>query len=91
MPKDAVHPKGNDDKPYTVVVNTREKTVIGNRISYEELIALAYETPPAGEDVRFTVTYWKGHSEKPQGSLDIGESVVIKQGMVFDVGHTNRS
>jgi len=61
-------------------------------ISYEQVVNLAYDgNPPRGENVLITVVYHRGHGDKPEGDLDPGQTVRVKDGMVFDVTATDRS
>ena len=53
--------------------------------------ALAFDNPPTGEGVQFTVQYTRGQGDKPAGTLVEGQSVKVKDGMEFDVTATNRS
>lgn len=76
---------------YVIIVNGREETVAGSHISYAQLVALAFNPVPSGPDVIFTITYRKGPPENPKGTLPEGESVSIKNRMIFDVIQTNRS
>lgn len=79
-------------KAVTVIVNGREKSWAGKDISFEQVVALAYDgNPPTGPDWEFTVTYRKGEDKKREGTLVQGESVHVKEGMVFNVVSTNRS
>ena len=57
---------------------------------YEAVVALAYPTAPAGENVEFTVMYQRGEGNK-DGTLVAGQSVKVKDGMVFDVTPTDKS
>lgn len=75
----------------SIVVNGREKTVTGKELSFAQLVALAFDTPPTGENIVFTITYRRGLGEKPEGSLVEGESVKIKKGMIFNVTATDKS
>lgn len=75
----------------TIIVNARPKTVQKDEITFEEIIRLAYDNPPSGPNWVFTVTYHRGHGNKPEGSLRAGESVKVKDGMVFDVTATDKS
>jgi multiubiquitin len=76
----------------TIVVNAQEKVVTAKEISFEEVVALAYDgNPPTGENWEITVTYRRGHAPKPQGSLVAGQTVRVKKGMVFDVQATDKS
>lgn len=78
-------------KPVTVVINGREKSLPKEDISFEELVALAFENPPTGEDVQFTIQYARGEGNKPVGTLIEGQSIKVKNGMEIDVTPTNRS
>jgi hypothetical protein len=75
----------------TIIVNARPKTVQKDEITFEEIIRLAYDNPPSGPNWVFTVTYHRGHGNKPEGSLHAGESVKVKDKMVFDVTATDKS
>ncbi len=76
----------------TIFVNTEPKKVRQTEITYEEILALAYETPPTGTDVHFTVNYRKGPPENPTGLLvENGAPVKLKEGMRFDVTANDRS
>lgn len=74
-----------------IIVNAREHKVQGTRISYDQVVALAFNPVPTGPDVLFTVTYRKGPPQNPKGTLPEGQSVAIKNGMIFNVTQTNRS
>lgn len=78
-------------KEITIVINGTSKTVEKERLTFDEVIALAFENPPTGDGVQFTVQYSRGHSDKPKGTLVEGQSVKLKEGMEFDVTPTNRS
>jgi hypothetical protein len=82
---------GDHDKNITIVVNGREKTVTGKELSFAQLVALAFDTPPTGENIVFTITYRRGSGNKPEGSLVEGETVKIKKGMIFNVTATDKS
>jgi hypothetical protein len=77
-------------KTYTIYANGQAKTVTMKRETYAQIVALAYPTPPS-PDATFTVTYDDGPRENPHGSLIEGQSVKIKNGMVFNVTPTIRS
>lgn len=83
--------KGKPGKEYTIVVNGREKTVTTTELGEDDLVALAYENPPTGEMICFTITYRRGQGNKPEGTLDEGDSVKLKEGMIFNVTATDKS
>lgn len=78
-------------KTKTIYVNTREHEVSGNKITYEELIPLAYPGEPVTPEMTFTITYTRGPHGHASGSLTPGQDVAIKKGMAFDVYRTIRS
>jgi len=79
-------------KTVTIIVNGRKKTLPKKEeLTFEEVIALAFENPPTGDGIQYTVQYTRGHGNKPAGTLVEGQSVKIKEGMEFDVTSTNRS
>ena len=78
-------------KDVTIVVNGTQKTVAKDDLTFDEVVKLAFETPPYGENTLFSVTYRRGHGNKPEGILAPGESVKVKGGMIFDVTATDKS
>ena len=85
------HEGHGQDKEYTIIVNGREKVVDKKELTFDEIIALAFDPPPTGQFIVFTVTYRRGHGNKPEGTLLPGETVTIKQGMIFNVTATDKS
>jgi len=83
--------KHQDHKEITIVINGIAKVIEKERLTFDEIIALAFDNPPTGEGVQFTVQFSRGHSDKPKGTLIEGQSVQTKDGMEFDVTPTNRS
>ena len=79
------------NKQVTIIVNARTETVLKDDISYTEVIALAFPNPPTGDNVSFTVMYRRGHGNKPEGTLVQGQTVKVKEGMIFDVSPNNKS
>lgn len=79
------------EKEYTIIVNTREKTVSQKELTFEEIIALAYDNPPSGPQVYFTVTYRRGEGNK-QGTMVVTDPPLkIKDGMIINVSATDKS
>ena len=80
------------DKEITIIVNGRKKTVgIREELTFDELVALAFDNPPTGEFIEFTITYRRGVGNKPEGTLVEGEIVRVKDGMIFNVTATDKS
>jgi hypothetical protein len=78
------------DKSFTITVNAREKVVTERELSFEAIVRLAFPTP-AGQNMTYTVTYRRGEGNKPAGTLVEGETVRIKEGMIFNVTATDQS
>lgn len=86
-------PHRNEDiKTVTIIINGRPKTIPKNDdLTFEEVVALAFENPPTGDGIQYTIQYSRGQGNKPTGALVEGQSVKVKDGMEFDVTSTNRS
>lgn len=97
VPRDAekVHLKQDEhfysQKAVTVIVNGEPNEVIETRLSFDQVVKLAYPVPPTGTCIEFTVTYRDGPPANPKGTLTVGHSVKIKNRMKFDVTATDRS
>ena len=60
-------------------------------LSFDEIVALAFPNPDKNPNIIYTVTYRKGEGKKPEGTLVEGESLKVKDGMIFDVTRTDKS
>jgi hypothetical protein len=78
-------------KVYKIIVNGRQKEVSTKKLTFDQVVALAFNPVPSGPNVQFTVTYRKGPRKNPDGSMTEGETVRVKDGMIFDVTETNKS
>lgn len=76
-------------KTYSIIVNGRPREVTEHKLTYLQVVQLAYpgEVPTATRI--FTVTYSNPHGK--DGSLIEGEEVVIKDGEIFNVRKTDQS
>ena len=79
-----------NDKPVTIIVNARKKEWKEKDISYVEVIKLAFGEYVDNPNIEYTVAYSKGHGNGG-GTLTKGESVKVKDGMVFNVNRTDKS
>lgn len=78
-------------RSYVIFINGKRKTTTKSSLTFEELITLAFENPPTGDGVQFTIQFTRGPEANPSGTLLEGQSVAIKNGIEFDVTPTNRS
>lgn len=83
----------DESKDVTIVVNGRQRTVAKNsEVTGAQVVALAFDNPPTGENVEFTITYRKGGNEhRPEGSMSGNDMVKVKEGTVFNVTATDKS
>ncbi len=86
-----IRSRKSEPKTIKIIVNAREREVKKGKISFEELIALAFEVPPVGAQICLTVSFRKGPPKRPEGSLVKGETVRVVEGMVFNVTATDKS
>lgn len=75
----------------TIIVNARRKEVDGDTLTFEQLLALAFDPVPSGPHWEFTVSYRNGPRQNPRGFMHPGDTVHIKEGMVFSVTATDKS
>jgi hypothetical protein len=61
------------------------------KLSFNDLLSLAFNPIPTGPNILFTITYRNGLRENPQGNLLEGGTVEIKEGMIFNVTATDKS
>ncbi len=74
-----------------IFVNGEEKIVKKDKISYEEVIELAFGHYEDNETINYSVIYFKGNNDKPNGFLLKGQVVMVKKGMRINVTRTNKS
>ena len=89
----AENKKQKDDaehhKEYNIVVNGSNKTWNEKEITFEQVVILAFGK--IDPNVRYTMTYTRGHGNKPGGTMVPGDLVKVKKGMIFNVTPTNKS
>lgn len=83
--------KEKKDKETEIVVNGRERTVKGNEISFEAVVALAYNPVPSGDGVVIAVTFEGARGKRHEGILSVGEEILIRNGTSFNVKVNNKS
>lgn len=82
---------GGKDKERTIIVNGREKTVTDKVLTFDQLVSLAFDNPPSGPLICFTITFRRGQGNKPEGSVLEDGNVKVKEGMIFNVTATDKS
>jgi|HubBroStandDraft_5_1064220.scaffolds.fasta_scaffold981999_1 hypothetical protein len=89
--KEDEHFHSGPPKAYHITVNGRKKEVSTKTLTFDQVVALAFNPVPSGPNVQFSVTYRKGPKKNHEGTMTEGETVRIKDGMIFDVTETNKS
>ena len=88
---DHFHSGPPEKKEITIIVNGRKKKVDTQELSFDQVVALAFNPVPTGPNIMFTVTYRHGPHANPHGNLLEGSTVKIKDGMIFNVTQTDKS
>ncbi len=78
-------------KHITIIVNGRPRQVEKGELSFEDIVRLAFPNPHFGPDYEYTVTYSKGHHPRQEGTITAGQTIKVKEGMIFNVTETNKS
>lgn len=74
-----------------IVINTREVLVDSGKLTFWEIVKLAFPNAQSGPNTAYTVSYRKGHGDNPEGTLIEGETVKLRKRMIFNVSETDKS
>lgn len=80
-----------ENKEFVIQVNSRDKVWTEKKISFDEVLTLAFDVISTDQNVSYSVTYKKGDNNKPEGIMVKGDEVKVKDGMRFNATQTNRS
>lgn len=81
----------NKEKQYEIIVNGRQKVVTEKKLSFFDIVKLAFgEIISDGRKI-YTMTFKKGEDNKPEGILVEGDVIKVKQGVIFNVSATDKS
>lgn len=83
--------RGTEATEITIIVNGRPKKVTSRRLTFAQVVALAFNPVRTEPTFIYTVQYSHGPRANPEGELVEGQSVKIKDRMVFLVTETDRS
>ncbi len=76
-------------KTYSIIVNGRPREVAEHKLTYLQVVQLAYPGEMPTDRVVFTVTYSNPHGK--DGSMVDGDTVVVKDKEIFNVRKTDKS
>ncbi|WP_372523804.1 multiubiquitin domain-containing protein [Sulfuricaulis sp.] len=77
------------NKTYSIIVNGRPREVTEHKLTYLQVVQLAFPGEQPSATVVYTVTFSNPHGK--DGSLVDGKDVVIKDGIIFNVRKTDQS
>jgi hypothetical protein len=77
------------EKIIMIVVNGRHREVTEHKLTYQQVIKLAFPDDQSDTNTVYTVAYANPHGK--DGTLVDGQEVVVKDGMSFNVTKTSRS
>ena len=80
-----------EKKTVTIIVEGTPHEWPTDEITYAEVVTLEVPDYPQHPEITYSVTYKKGHGNKPEGILTPRGSVKVKEGMVFSVSETGQS
>lgn len=82
----------HENKTVTIIVEgTPHEWPKHEDISYAQVVTLEVTDYSPNSGISYAVKYTRGQGNKPEGILSIGESVKVKEGMVFSVSETGQS
>ncbi len=86
--ENAVNAPGQN-KTTMIIVDLNEYYVEGKEISYLQVAKLVYPDDSDNSEITYTITY--SYKDGQSKELRAGETAKLKEGMVFNVGKSNRS
>lgn len=75
----------------TIIVEATAHEWPKDDITYADVVTLAVPDYPQHPEITYSVTYKRGHGNKPEGILSPGGKVKVKDGMIFNVSATGQS
>ena len=79
------------DKTFSITVNGREKPVDREELSFDDLVDLAFDDPARGPQIVFTITFREAGGRIPEGELDEGQRLKVRDGTIVNVTRTDQS
>ncbi len=81
-----------DKKTVTIIVEgAPHEWPKDEEITYTQVVTFEVPDYPQHPEITYTVTYERGHGNKPEGTLAPGGTVKVKDGMIFHVSPTGQS
>ena len=78
-------------RTFEIVINGGQHVVPRRRLTFEDIVRLAFTDAIFNDDIVYTVTFKRGPEQNREGSLVAGESVLVNNGMIFNAKRTDKS
>jgi hypothetical protein len=78
-------------KPLTIIVNGREKQWSESKISFREVVILAFGSYEDTPQILYTVTHKPADKSQHEGTMVDGDEVNVHPGMIFNVARSDKS
>ncbi len=91
MKSEEEHDAPGQNKEFNIIVNGRQKVFSKKKISFIEVVELAFNITEINDNTCYTVAYRKGEGKKKEGIMVEGDVIPVKEGMIFDVTQTDKS
>ena len=78
-------------KPFTIIVNGREKQWSENKIAFREIVVLAFGSFEENPQILYTVTYKPADKSQRDNTMVDGDEVNVHPGMIFNAARSDRS
>ena len=85
------HQKRDHENEITIMVNSRERTVTKLELSSDDLVKLAFKSPPSGDSADFMITYCHSKGNNINKVLKLGATVKVNKDMIFNVTSVDKS
>jgi hypothetical protein len=81
----------HDDNKVEIIVEGTPHLWTEERITYDQVVTLEVPDYSQNPQITYSVTYEKGPHENPEGILTKGDSVEVRNKMIFNVSETGQS
>ena len=82
---------GGSDHIFTIIVEGTPHQWTKKEITYDEVVTLEVPDYAQHPEITYSVKYKNGQGNKPEDTLAKGETVKVKDGMIFSVSETGQS
>jgi hypothetical protein len=79
------------DRTVTIYVNTDPHQVEQGKLTFQQIVQLAFPNEAGKPDILFKVSYRLGRGHSELKTLAEGGDVQAQEGMIFNVSYENRS